>query len=203
MKIFHDAKQYMENIHTCSIRVTEASKFSSSITQNTERTVAHSKIDIFIYFFRCFAFKAFAKWMLFLCVGVVFHCECKYIYMYILRCFMYHFVVGKTALPLAFHFHFPDCLNGDNKPKQTYTHTTWGGVRKRKRSREGERQRKKWREKKQQRKHVTSYDNLDILDFMAESRLIEYTIVLFYFMFILFFILFFLLIQSIAIYFYY
>lgn len=52
---------------------------------------------------------------------------------------------------------------------------------------------------------VTSHDNLDILDFMAESRLIEYMIVLFYFMFILFFHFFFSLffIQSIAIYFYY
>lgn len=39
---------------------------------------------------------------------------------------------------------------------------------------------------------VTSHDNLDILDFMAESRLIEYMIVLFYFMFILFFHFFFL-----------
>ena len=51
--------------------------------------------------------------------------------------------------------------------------------------RENEREKKIWN------KHVTSYDNLDILDFMAESRLIEYMIVLFYFMFILFFILFF------------
>lgn len=71
-----------------------------------------------IFVFAVVAFKAFAKWMLFLCVGVIFHCVICVAFMYLGT----NIVVGKNGrahTPLAFHFHFPDCLNGDNKPEQS------------------------------------------------------------------------------------
>lgn len=63
-----------------------------------------------------------------------------------------------------------------------------------KKEEKGEEETKAEREQETYRKSndiVTPCYNLDILDFMAESRLIEYMIVLFYFMFILLFSLFF------------
>lgn len=73
----------MENIHARFNRITEASKFSLSLSHifspslpfhSSGKKQPNTAEDREIFIFRCFALKAFAKWMLFLCVGDVFHC---------------------------------------------------------------------------------------------------------------------------------
>lgn len=138
-------------------------------------------------------------------------------YMYLKLChllFLLLLLGKRPRVPHAFHFHFPDCLNGDNKPEQYIPKQKNKKRHRENRGRDSESERASEREKYRKNNDiVTPCYNLDLLDFMAESRLIEYMIVLFYFMFILLFFffsillffhpIFFAVVQYLAIYFYY
>lgn len=89
--------------------VSEASKFSFILSIYTNHI--HGEIEVLFSELLFFSlFKVFAKWMLYLCVGVAF-CICIYALFYVSHC------CCKMATPFAFDFHFADCLNGDNKPE--------------------------------------------------------------------------------------